>query len=108
MNLDDIDLGDSEMGFLDAFAFPGELARLSSLAQRFFDRANDFEALTNGLLLLIDGLEAAGYGEGDRVHACARAALKDINAIVDAWRALAELPRKEIDRIIGFARRGCG
>ena len=105
MSLDSIDW-DSEMGFFDLFAYPGELAKLSKLARRLTDITDDFEALTQGVFSLVDGLESAGYGDQDSALQVARAVLDDPDQIVAAWRALAELPGELIDRVVGLARRG--
>ena len=107
MTLDDVDWGRSELEFFDRFAAPGELERIMRLARRFVKHGDDLEALTGELEMLVGGLEASGRLAGDAVHDRVSAAIENACFIVDAWHALAELPRKEIERVIWFARRGC-
>ena len=107
MTLDDVDWGHSELEFFDRFAAPGELERIIRLARRFVDYGDDFGALTVGLEMLVGGLKASGRLAGDAVHDRVLKAMEDACSIVDAWRALAELPRQEIERVIWLARRGC-
>ena len=98
---------------VERYAYPGEEECLAALARRFPGVDEDLspaQALGAGIDTLIDGLVASNYGDPEgptewwtEELSLALGAMCNADDIVAAWRALAELPEEEIERIIGAA-----
>ena len=104
---------------LEWYAYPGELDSLAKLARQFVKDDSALDAasvLCDALVPLIDGLEAAGYGELDFEYEpwwhplLERAvdALENGDAMVEAWRMYGELLADERSRVLRAAREDSG
>ena len=98
---------------VERYAYPHEEEYLAALARRFPGVEGGHTpawALSDGILRLIDGLVAAGYGDPNGPSewwteelGLALGAINHGDELVAAWRAFAELPEEEIERIIAAA-----
>ena len=99
---------------VERYAYPGEPQSLGALASRFPGVGTDRppgEAMGEGIFPLVDGLERADYGDPEgspewwtEELKLALGALCYGADLVAAWRAVAQLPEEEIERILRAAR----
>lgn len=121
MNMDGANWPVSDrIAFLESFAYPGEIPMLAELARRFLNpptRVDDSDALGLAILPLADALSDSGYNwypfigierqEDWTVLDFAYAALAEVGPedwSVRTWRAVAELPYSEVQRLIRCAQ----